>query len=104
TCPCGGQIVAARERGTLKTYNPWPKIGLGGTAAIVVIAGVIGFVFLDRYQQGSPPLDIWSAICRGLGIPSNTAPASEPQPQLRTPTRIAWTSATLSQIAAGDRN
>jgi cytochrome c553 len=87
----------------LKTYNPWPKFGWAGTAAIVAIAGVIGFVFLDRYQQDGPTLDIWSAICRGLGITSDNGPAAEPQPLLRTPTRIAWTSSTLSQIAAGDR-
>jgi hypothetical protein len=64
--------------------------------------GVLGFVVLDRYQQGGPALDLWSAICRGLGITSDTGPAAEPQPPLRTPTRIAWTSATLNQIAAGN--
>ncbi len=94
--------MAARERGTLKTYNPWPKIGWGGAAAIIAVAGVLGFVVLDRYQQGGPTLDLWSAICRGLGITSDTGPAAEPQPLLRTPTRIAWTSATLNQIAAGN--
>jgi cytochrome c553 len=94
--------VAARERGTLKTYNPWPRIGWGGSAVIIVVAGVLGFVVLDRYQQGGPDLDVWSAICRGLGITSDTGPASEPQPPLRTPTRIAWTSSVLDQIAAGD--
>jgi cytochrome c553 len=32
---------------------------------------------------------------------SRTGPASEPQPPLRTPTEIAWTSATLARVASG---
>ena len=47
-------------------------------------------------------LDLWNAICRGLGLSADIAPAKEPVPALRTPTRIAWTSSTLDQIAAGD--
>ena len=42
------------------------------------------------------------AICRALGITADIGPAGEPQPPLRTPSRIAWTSATLTQIAAGN--
>jgi cytochrome c553 len=94
--------VAARERGSLRTYNPWPEIGWGTAATIVVVAGLLGFVFLDRYQQGGPTLSVWNAICRGLGITADTGPAAEPKPPLRTPTRIAWTSTTLDQIAAGN--
>jgi cytochrome c553 len=63
---------------------------------------MLGFVFLDRYQQGGPTLSVWDAICRGLGITSDSGPAGEPKPPLRTPTRIAWTGATLDQIAAGN--
>jgi cytochrome c553 len=92
----------AREQGTLNTDNPWPRIGWGLVATIVVVAAVLGFGFLARYQQGGPTLDIWSAICRGIGITADTGPADEPKPALVTPTRIAWTSATLGQIAAGD--
>jgi cytochrome c553 len=94
--------VAARERGSLRTYNPWPMIGWGTAAAIIIVAGVLGFGFLDRYQQGGPTLSLWNAICRGLGITADTGPASEPQPPLHTPTRIAWTGATLTQISDGN--
>ncbi len=94
----------AREQGTLETYNPWPKIGWGTAAAIVVVSAVLGFGLLGRYQQDGPTLSLWSAICRGLGITSDTAPADALQPPLRTPTRIAWTSATLDQIAAGSNS
>jgi cytochrome c553 len=94
--------VAARERGSLRTYNPWPVIGWGTAAAIIIVAGLLGFGLLDRYQQGGPTLSLWSAICHGLGITSDTGSAAEPQPPLRTPSRIAWTSATLAQIANGN--
>jgi cytochrome c553 len=57
---------------------------------------------LSRYQQNAPTLDLWNAICRGLGISADTGSAAASQPVLRTPTRIAWTSATLDQIAAGN--
>ncbi len=92
----------AHEQGTLQAYNPWPKIGWGTVAAIIIVAAVLGFGVLARYQQGGPTLDLWSAICRGLGITADTGPAAEPKPALVAPTRIAWTSTTLDQIAAGD--
>ena len=90
-----------RRQGSLRTDNPWPIIGWCAATAIIVVAGVLGFGLLDRYQQGGPTLTLWNAICRGLGITADTGPANEPQPPLRTPTRIAWTSATLHRIAAG---
>lgn len=94
--------MMARDQGAFKTDNPWPTIGWGVVAGIVVVAGVIGFGVLDRFQQNASTLDLWSGICRGLGITSDTGPASEPRPTLRTPTRIAWTSSTLDQIAGGN--
>jgi cytochrome c553 len=57
---------------------------------------------LSRFQQNGPPLDTWSAICRAIGLTSDTGPANQPQPPLQTPTRIAWTPQTLQQVAAGD--
>jgi cytochrome c553 len=92
--------MMARDQSTFD--NPWPKIGWGMTAIIIVIAAVLGFGLLDRYQPDATPLNLWSAICRGLGIASDVGPASEPRPALRTPTRVAWTQSTLDQIAAGN--
>jgi cytochrome c553 len=92
----------ARGEGTLKLDNPWPKIGWGILAVTIVVTAVLGFGILSRYQQNAPTLDLWSAICRGLGIGADTGPATESAPRLRTPTRIAWTTSTLAQIAAGD--
>jgi cytochrome c553 len=92
----------ARDQGSFRINNPWAKIGWSIAAGIVVIAGVLGFGVLDRYQQNGPDLDLWSAICRGLGVTSDNRAESEARPALRRSTRIAWTSATLAQIAAGN--
>ena len=92
----------ARDQGAFRLHNPWPKIAWGMVALLLVVSTVLGFGVLSRYQQNGPTLDLWNAICRGLGLSADTAPAKEPVPALRTPTRIAWTSNTLDQIAAGD--
>jgi len=63
---------------------------------------MLGFVVLGREQQNGPPLSPWASICRGFGFTADLAPANEPQPPLRTPTRIAWTRETFVQIATGN--
>ena len=90
-----------RLRGPFKTDNPWPRIGWGLTAILVIVSFVLGFVVIGREQQNGPTLGVWAAICRGLGITADSSPATRPQPPLRTPTRIAWTPATLAQISGG---
>jgi cytochrome c553 len=92
----------ARGKGAFRLANPWPRFGWLTCAAIVGIALALGFLVLDRYQQNDPPLGLWGAICRGLGITADIGPAREAAPPLRTPSRIAWTSSTLGQIQAGN--
>jgi len=83
--------------------RPWAKIGWISSAVIVVVSFVLGFVVLTRYQlNAAEPLDLWSAICRGLGISSDSAPSASVQPPVRTPTDVAWTQTTLAQIRSGD--
>lgn len=90
------------EQAHVTLHNPWPRIGWWSTAGVLAVPVVLGFVVLGRDQQNGPPLEPSTAICRALGIAADTGPAAEPQPPLRTPTRVAWTSATLAQIAAGN--
>ncbi|MBV8567674.1 MAG: c-type cytochrome [Methylobacteriaceae bacterium] len=92
----------AREQGPFKTDNPWPRIGWWSVAGLLAAGAVLGFVVLGGEQQNGPRLGTWTAICRALGIASDTGPATAPQPPLQTPTRIAWTAATLARIAGGD--
>src|SRR5580700_8702520 len=91
----------ASERGPFTLGNPWPRIGWWSTAGLLGVAIILGFIVLGREQQNGPPLGTWTAICRALGITADIGPAGEPQPPLRTPSRIAWTSATLAQVAGG---
>jgi cytochrome c553 len=91
-----------RSMGPFNLDNPWVRIGWLTAVGLVTVAAILGFGILGREQQNGRRLDLWAGICRGLGITSDTGPASEPQPPLRTPTRIAWTRATLAQVAGGD--
>jgi cytochrome c553 len=92
----------ARDQASFRLSNPWPKIGWGAVAGIAVVSTVLGFGILSRYQQNDPTLDLWGAICRGLGVTADSGPASEVAPALWIPSRVAWTRPTLNQIAAGD--
>ena len=68
---------------------------------VVVVCFLFGFVVLGRFQQNDSALGAWAAFCRAVGLTADSGPASEPQPPRRTPTRIAWTQATLARIASG---
>lgn len=91
----------ARDRGPFKLHNPWSWIAWSTTAGLLIVGAFLGFVILGREQQNGSALGRWVAICRALGISFDSGPAIEAQPPLRTPTRIAWTSATLAQVASG---
>jgi len=90
-----------REQGLFTRNNPWSRIAWGSTAAVFIASFLIGFVVLGRFQQNGPVLGGWAAFCHALGLTGDSAPASEPQPPLQTPTRIAWTRDTLARIASG---
>lgn len=92
----------ARDAEPLNHPNPWPGIAWWVTVGTLAISVVLGFVVLGAAQQNAPSLGAWAAFCHALGITPDTGRAGEPQPPLVTPTRIAWTGATLATIAAGD--
>ena len=92
----------AAEPEPVKLANPWPRIAWWSTAGLLAAGVFLGFVVLGREQQNGPSLGAWSAFCHALGISPDTGPAGEPQPPLVTPTRIAWTTATLATIADGN--
>jgi cytochrome c553 len=94
--------VTGRDQGPFELDNPWPAIGWWSAAVLVSVSVVLGFVVLGRYQQNGTALDTWNAICRAIGITADSGPTGEPQPPLRTPTRVAWTRTTLAQVALGN--
>ena len=91
----------ARDRGPFKLHNPWARIAWSTMAGLLIMGAFLGFLILGREQQNGPALGPWVAICRALGITADIGPASAAQPPLRTPTRIAWTNAALTQVATG---
>jgi cytochrome c553 len=91
-----------RATGPFRTANRWPRIGWQLTATLIIVSFLLAFLVIAPAQQGGARLGAWAAICRGLGITSDTAPALELRPPLRTPTRIAWTPETLAFIGKGD--
>lgn len=94
--------MTARNQASLKADNPWPRIGWWTAASLLVVAFCLGFMVLGREQQDGPPLGMWRAICRAVGIGGDNAAASEPQPPLRVPSSLAWIPTTLAQIANGN--
>jgi cytochrome c553 len=93
--------MMARDQGPFKLHNPWAWMAWLMTAGFLVVGGLLGFVVLSRAQPNGFDLGPWIALCRALGISSDTGPASPAQPPLRIPTGVAWTNATLAQVASG---
>jgi cytochrome c553 len=48
--------------------NPWFSASVGVTAAIAIVAALVGFVWLPLQQQGEPFHGIWDAICSAAGL------------------------------------
>ena len=92
----------AEKQAPRKPSDPWSRIAWGSLAVIVIVSFLIGFLVLGRFQQNGPTLGSWAAFCRAIGLRADGGPANEPQPPPRTPTRIAWTQATLSRIDSGN--
>ena len=81
--------------------DPRFAIWIGATAGLFVVAILVGFIWLPSAQRGVGGLDLWSAICRAVGLPSGKAPVSAPvagQPA----SQVAWTTETRRRIAQGD--
>jgi len=81
--------------------RPWTQIGWTSFAVIIVVSFLLGFVVLSRVLPNGERLDVWGAICRGLGIGFDRSASGGAQPPLQVPTELAWTQATIDQIRAG---
>jgi len=74
---------------------------IGGTVVLFLVASVVGFVWLPSAQPGASALDLWTVICRAVGLPIGSTAASvrsEGQPA----SDVAWTTATRGLLARGD--
>src|SRR5258708_5899188 len=91
-----------RDRGPSSTDDPWQRIGWYSRAGLVGAGACLGFVVWGGGRQTGRRPGRGGRIARRLGMPPDRGRAGAPQPPLRTPTRVAWTSATLAQIAGGN--
>jgi cytochrome c553 len=66
--------VVTRE-GIAFFRNPWFTGSVGITAAIVLVAAVVGFIWLPLQHPGEQFKNVWDAICTAAGLVRN-APAS----------------------------
>jgi cytochrome c553 len=76
-------------------------IWIGATAGLFVLALAVGFIWLPSAQRGANGLDLWSAICRAIGLPDGNASASKPVAGLPA-SAVAWTTATRRKLEQGD--
>lgn len=88
-----------REQGLSKLSQS--GLAWGAIVVVFIVSFLLGFLVLGRFQVNGPRLGTWAAFCRAIGLSSDRGPAGAPQPPLQTPTRIAWTQATLARIASG---
>jgi len=52
-------------------HNPWFTASVSITAAIAVVAAVVGFAWMPLQQQGEQFQGIWDAICSAAGLVRN---------------------------------
>jgi cytochrome c553 len=76
-------------------------IWIGATVGLFFLALAVGFVWLPSAQRGAEGLDLWSAICRAIGLPNGNAPvpasiAGQPA------SMVAWTTETRRNLARGN--
>lgn len=57
----------SRER-IASLRNPWFTASVGITAAIAIVAAVVGFVWLPLQHPGERSYGLWDAICSAAGI------------------------------------
>jgi cytochrome c553 len=81
--------------------DPRFPLWIGGTVALFLVAGVVGFVWLPSAQPGVSPLDLWTVICRAVGVPMANAKVSPDGAGLPA-SDVAWTTATRALITRGD--
>ena len=67
----GSGTMTSTERPT--SPDPRFAVWIGATVVLFLIAVLIGFVWLPSAQRGAEGLDLWSAICRAVGLPIASA-------------------------------
>lgn len=83
----------------------WRIWGTAGVLAVLVLAGVLGFVVLPVVQGRAAGIGAYIAICRAVGIlpgsPARPTPISRATAQ--PVTQVSWSPATFNELYHADR-
>jgi len=66
-----------RGQGIVSLHNPWSTASVGITAAIAIVAIIVGFAWLPLEQQGARFQGVWDAICSAAGLVRNAPSAAQ---------------------------
>jgi cytochrome c553 len=81
--------VTAREVFSLS--NRWFVGSVAALVAMVVVAGLVGLVWVPAAQGEGPATGLWDAICRGIGLPEPFRPAQQPTAPVARPSDVIVT-------------
>ena len=79
--------------------DPRFTIWIGATIALFIVAVFVGFILLPSAQPGA--LNLWSAICRAVGLPSENGRAAGSPIAGQPASTVAWTVATRELLTQG---
>jgi cytochrome c553 len=86
--------MSTRDLFTLR--NSHFRIGVGITAAILIVTAIGGFIVLPFAQSWVQFANVWDAICSAAGLPQRAASVTAPE-QTRRLSEVVLTSNTLSR-------
>jgi cytochrome c553 len=72
-----------------------------GVVALVFAAAILGFLVVPTIQGQRAGLDIWTSVCRALGIApgSPSAPSPQTEAQAQPSSSVAWTTFNINALA-----
>ncbi|MFN4141321.1 c-type cytochrome [Aestuariivirga sp.] len=72
-----------------------------GVVALVFAAALLGFVIVPTIQGQRAGLDIWTSVCRALGIAPGSPSAATPESvaQAQPSSTVAWTTFNINALA-----
>jgi len=95
-----GEPGAPIEPGTLdRRWRLWASSAVGG---FVLLGAILGFLVLPQFQRANADLDLWTAICRALGVTEGSPAYRQPLASGRAlpVSQVAWDQDVLDILAS----